>query len=122
MKFDKTVLVAIDFDGTLTQADLYPCPEFMLDSEAVEYAKKIQQAGAKIILWTCREGKVLKQALQSLQNVGLFFDYVNEGNVARPNSRKINADIYIDDKANDGVLDWQAIYARVQSLIKERRA
>ena len=55
-------------------------------------------------MWTCRSGIQLTQAVFFCKSYGLEFDAVNEnlpdiiekyGN----DSRKISADIYIDDKA-----------------------
>lgn len=59
--------------------------------------------GDKLILWTCREGALLDEAVLWCLNRGLKFDAVNDnlpediekyGN----NCRKVNADVYLDDK------------------------
>ena len=57
-----------------------------------------------MILWTCRVGLNLTQAVRWCKSYGLEFDAVNE-NVPEilekygTESRKISADIYIDDKS-----------------------
>lgn len=60
--------------------------------------------GNKLILWTCRNGDRLKEAVSWCKKYGLEFDAVNEnlpemiawhGN----DFRKVAADVYIDDKA-----------------------
>ena len=60
--------------------------------------------GDRLILWTCRSGIQLTQAVFFCKSYGLEFDAVNEnlpdiiekyGN----DSRKISADIYIDDRS-----------------------
>ena len=60
--------------------------------------------GAGLILWTCREGKLLDDALAACERWGLRFDAVNDslpswkefyGN----DTRKVGADEYWDDKA-----------------------
>ena len=115
MKFDKTVLVAVDFDGTLAQELTEN-----LFAPAIEWTKKIQGAGAKVILWSCREGDILQKAIEACKKQGLVFDYINEGNGLRPDSRKINADIYIDDRAIVGEIDWKSFFQKALLMLKER--
>ena len=94
--------IAIDFDGCLC-ANAYPevgAPHWNIIAAAVEEQKR----GAGIILWTCREGELLKAALDACSRWGLNFDAVNDslptwkeffGN----DTRKVGADEYWDDKA-----------------------
>ena len=63
-----------------------------------------QAAGAGLILWTCREGELLQQALDACAQWGLHFDAVNESLPSwiaafgtRP--RKVGASEYWDDRA-----------------------
>lgn len=107
--------IAIDFDGTLNQNHVFPEigePRLWL----IELAKQWRLQGHKIILWTCRENvgkhentqftprQYLTEALDFCKSFGLEFDAVNQ-NIAEVKypglrtSRKINADIYIDDKS-----------------------
>ena len=97
-------IIAIDFDGTLCE-DKYP-----LAGEAnwplITYLQTAQHMGSKLILWTCRSNDDLKYAIEWCKERGLIFDAINE-NVQEAidkyggNSRKIYADIYIDDKASN---------------------
>lgn len=98
------LVVAVDFDGTLFEkTDNYPkCGNPIERVHDLIRAYKTQ--GAVIILWTCREGADLAEALKACLHYNLPIDYVNEntpfmiekfGN----DCRKIGADIYIDDKA-----------------------
>ena len=94
--------IAIDFDGCLC-SNHYPeigAPYWSIIAEA----KREQQMGAGLILWTCREGKLLDDALAACERWGLHFDAVNEslpswkefyGN----DTRKVGADEYWDDKS-----------------------
>lgn len=70
----------------------------------INHLIKRREQGNKIILWTCREGARLQEAVEWCKEYGLEFDAVNDnlqelkdefGN----NPRKIYADCYIDDKA-----------------------
>ncbi len=99
----KDKILAVDFDDTLF-TDKYP----MIGEpiwKTINYCKSHKQAGGILILWTCRFGTWLKEAEQACQSVGLDFDYINENtkeHIAQygdSNSRKIYADVYLDDKA-----------------------
>ena len=93
---------AVDFDGTLCES-IYPgigAPNMGL----ILHLIKRRSQGNKVILWTCRTGNRLTDAVEFCRKYGLEFDAVNE-NVAQTleqygtESRKISADVYIDDKA-----------------------
>ena len=67
-------------------------------------AKERQAAGAGLILWTCREGLLLWDALAACQSWGLTFDAVNESlpdwiEAFGTRPRKVGATEYWDDKA-----------------------
>lgn len=96
-------IIAVDFDGTLF-TDEYPEVGYPV-WKVINYCKEQQEKGAILILWTCRNGKDLQEAIEQCRYVGLTFDYVNENtkeNLSRygeVDNRKIYADEYIDDKA-----------------------
>jgi hypothetical protein len=95
-------IIAVDFDGCLcTNA----WPEIGEPNTKLIYRLKFRRAhGDKLILWTCREGDKLREAVEWCRKHHLEFDAVNE-NLPEMNalygndSRKIGADRYIDDKA-----------------------
>ena len=98
--------IAIDFDDTLAKYDPADPGEIGPPIFAnIRLARRLQAKGHQLILWTCREGESLTKAVAWCEDHGLHFDAVNENihtepEVMRwPNSRKIYADIYIDDKA-----------------------
>lgn len=95
-------IIAIDFDGTLFVEDWPNIGEPIID--VIESAKAEQRQGAKLILNTLREGKLLEDAVAACEKHGLKFDAVNDnlpeeaakwGN----NPRKIAATEYWDDRA-----------------------
>ncbi len=117
-------IIAVDFDSTLTlNEDTYP--ECGTPNEpAIALLKKYRENGGKLILWTCRYGKSLFNALKLCSDYGLYFDAVNDNlpeqsalwRESHPNaemSRKIFAHLYIDDKDPRSVLmggvDWNTI-------------
>jgi len=112
MDLTKTFSLAIDFDGTIVE-DAYPKigkPKLF----AFESLKKLQQDGHRLILWTYRHGKTLQEALDFCKENGLEFYAVNNSfpnEVYDPNkSRKINADLFIDDRNVGGFYGWGEIY------------
>ena len=95
-------IIAVDFDGTLV-SNAWPEigePNFAL----IDYLRAEWDRGTKLILWTCREGQKLRDAVYFCATHGLYFDAVND-NVPEAkeefgnNPRKIFADVYIDDKS-----------------------
>ena len=102
---EKGAIIAVDFDGTLCK-DEYPYigePNLSL----IEHLIVLKDVyDAKIILWTCRCGEMLMNAIEWCRERGLEFDAVNENlpeSIARfgCDSKKIYADYYIDDKNVD---------------------
>ena len=94
--------IAIDFDGCLC-TNAYP--EIGEPNWTVIYrAKAEQRAGAGLILWTCREGQLLLNAIAACEGWGLTFDAVNESlpdwiEAFGTKPRKVGATEYWDDKA-----------------------
>lgn len=95
-------IIAVDFDGTLCE-NKYPAfgaPR----KDVINRLLKEQQAGARVILWTCRRGEDLAAAIYWSLEQGLVFDAINENlketvEYFGSDSRKICADEYWDDKA-----------------------
>ena len=100
MELNNTI-IAVDFDDTLCFSN-WPnlgAPNLPL----INYLHKQKNAGSKIILWTCRAGKPLEDAVKWCKQYGLVFDAINDNlpeiiELYGNNSRKITCDIYIDDR------------------------
>lgn len=95
-------IIAVDFDGCLCKSAWPEIGE--ANTEVIARLRERQKAGDKLILWTCREGTRLDEAIVWCVKLGLTFDAVNanlpEMNAQYGNdSRKIGADEYWDDKA-----------------------
>lgn len=94
--------IAIDFDGCLCRNQFPGIGE--PNWAAIQRAKQEQGAGAGLILWTCREEKLLEDAVKACEEWGLIFDAVNESlpewqKAFRNNPRKVGATEYWDDRA-----------------------
>ena len=93
-------IVAVDFDGTLSLDSQYPNIG-RFNTHLYEALMKLKGIGWSIVLWTCREGKELKEAVEWCKMNGLEFDAINENPSHVPfKSRKVVADMYIDDRAH----------------------
>lgn len=91
------MIVAVDFDGTLNIGDAPNAPLFAK-------LKQMQRNGDIIILWTCRCGQRLHEAISFCAKNGLRVNYVNENapqviRMLGGDPRKVYAELYIDDKA-----------------------
>lgn len=98
----KRKIRAIDFDGTLFENKWPGIGEPNL--ELIKYLINCRLHGDKLILWTCRSGEHLIDAVCACHKVGLQFDAINENlpetlEWAGSDSRKIYADVYYDDRA-----------------------
>ncbi|MCR4690636.1 MAG: hypothetical protein K5739_04775 [Lachnospiraceae bacterium] len=95
-------IIAVDFDGTLCYSNW---PELGDPNEVlIAYLKEWKKQGNKLILWTCRAGEPLDNAVLWCKQQGLEFDAVNDNlpeivSMYGNNSRKITCDYYIDDRA-----------------------
>lgn len=105
MSKDRKTIIAVDFDGTLCE-NAYPRigePRVAMIDFLKNAQRKNGPDACKIILWTCRTGDLLDEAVEWCKTMGLKFDAVNENlpeiiEEFGDDSRKIYADIYIDDR------------------------
>lgn len=101
-------ILAVDFDGTLVN-DEFPEVGFA-HYEIIDLLKRLHKKGVKIILWTCRTGQHLEDAISFCNVVKLPLDAVNK-NIPEviamygEDTRKVFADLYLDDKAVPVPLD-----------------
>jgi histidinol phosphatase-like enzyme len=94
-------IVAVDFDGTLVR-DSFPNIGEKND-EVFRLVKHWANRGYKIVLWTCRDGQYLDDAVAFCSKHGLEFDAVNRNipevvKLFNNDTRKVYADVYVDDK------------------------
>ena len=108
----ETITIAVDFDGTIVDDDYPKVGKAKLF--AFDTLKKLQEKGHRLILWTYRNGKMLEDAVDFCRKNGIVFYAVNksfpEEQFDPKYSRKINADIFIDDRNVGGMLGWGEIY------------
>jgi len=94
--------IAIDFDGCMCD---WAWPGIGAPHmNVIQAAIREKQNGTALILWTCRVGERLGEAVKFCSDLGLTFDAVN-GNLPeriaayQNDPRKVEADEYWDDRA-----------------------
>ncbi len=106
------MVIAIDFDGTIVEHKYPEIGREMLF--AFETMKELQKQKHQLILWTYRSGKELEDAVEFCRERGIEFYAVNqnypEEQYDEAVSRKVQADVYIDDKNLGGFPGWSQVW------------
>ena len=109
------LIIAVDFDGTIVEDAFPKVGEPMIF--AFDTLKRLQSEGHRLILWTYRSGKRLDEAVAFCKENDIEFYAVNknfpEEEYDEKYSRKIHADLFIDDRNVGGFLGWTAIYKSI---------
>ena len=109
------MIIAIDFDGTIVE-HRYPSIG-RIRPFAFETLKALQAKNHQLILWSHRATGELEEAVAFCRANGLEFYAVNknypEEEWNENESRKILADIYIDDRNLGGIPSWGEIYQAI---------
>jgi len=108
--------IAIDFDGTIVE-HRYPAIG-KVRPFAFETMKLLQREGHQLILWSYRSGKELEAAIDFCKERGIQFyainkSYTEEDFCETTVSRKIHADLFIDDRNLGGIPSWGEIYQQL---------
>ena len=107
-----SLIIAVDFDGTIVEhryPDIGRTRPF-----AFQTLKALQTKGHRLILWTHRSGLKLDEAVKFSNKHGIEFYAVNKNYPeevwGEHESRKILADVYIDDRNLGGIPSWGEIF------------
>ncbi|MEA2042402.1 MAG: hydrolase [Bacteroidota bacterium] len=111
------MIIAVDFDGTIVDHE-YP----KIGKEklfAFQTLKQLCNRGHKLILWTYRSGELLLEAVDYCAENGIEFYAVNNSTPGEQfeseySSRKIAADIFIDDRNVGGFPGWSKIWEELE--------
>ena len=109
------MVIAVDFDGTIVEHK-YPAigKERMF---AFQTLKMMQADGHLLLLWTIRHGELLDEAVEYCKKNGVVFYAVNknypEEEFDGTFSRKLNADLFIDDRNVCGFMGWGPIWQEI---------
>ena len=120
------MVIAIDFDGTCVT---HAFPNVGKEIGAVDVIKALVNKGHKIILFTMRDLEYLTPAVAWFEKNDIPLYGINDNPGAKwSTSRKVYADMYIDDmalgiplkmdynKSNRPFVDWSG----VESLLKKK--
>ena len=112
------MVIAVDFDGTIVEHK-YPAIGKELPF-ATDTLKMLIRDQHKLILWSVREGELLDEAVEWCEARGVEFyavnrDYPEEREEHETFSRKLKADLFIDDRNIGGLPDWGTIYQMVKN-------
>lgn len=94
-------IIAVDFDGTLVQNAF---PEIGEVNQLIwDAILAYRAAGWKIILWSCRTGDMLDEAVKFCCARGMIFDSINQNlpevqQYYGGDTRKVFANMYVDDR------------------------
>jgi hypothetical protein len=115
--------IAVDFDGTIVE---HKYPEIGKEILfAFETLRALQKQKHQLILWTYRSGRELEEAVEFCRRNGVEFyainaSYPEEEFDEEYDSRKIDADIFIDDRNIGGLPPWGEIYQMINPLVAPR--
>lgn len=113
-------ILAIDFDGTIVD-DCFP-DVGNLKPGAKEAINDLYDAGFKVIIWTCRSGVNLLKAVEFLAKEGVKYHHINQScpdnvKLYGCDTRKVYADIYVDDKGLLQLPHWIEIKAMIEQRL-----
>ena len=100
------MVIAVDFDGTIVE---HRYPEIGKEIPfATATLRQLIADGHELILWTVREGDLLRDAVEYCRKRGVVFfavnrDFEEEDGTNSDFSRKIRADLFIDDRNVGGL-------------------
>lgn len=105
--------IAVDFDGTIVEHKYPEIGEIKLF--AFETLRELQKQGHQLILWTFRWGKELDDAVDFCKKHGVEFYAVNKSFPEEvfseaDSSRKIDVDLFIDDRNLGGFVTWSDVW------------
>lgn len=114
------MIIAVDFDGTIVEHK-YPYIGREIPF-AIDTLKKLKEERHTLILWTVREDKLLEEAVEFCRERGLEFYAINSNYPEEKKShdhfsRKLKADLFIDDRNLGGLPDWGTIYRMISEKL-----
>lgn len=113
------MIIAVDFDGTIVEHE-YPKIGKAIPF-AIETLLQLQKDRHTLLMWTVRDGDLMQEAVDYCEKRGLKFYAVNKNYPEEDPSkasRKLNADLFIDDRNLGGLPDWGVIYHTIKAMEK----
>jgi hypothetical protein len=111
------MIIAVDFDGTVVE-HAYPRIGRPIPF-AIETLLQLQKDGHTLVMWSVRSGSLLQEAVDYCESKGLKFYAANKNHPEEDPakaSRKLDADLFIDDRNLGGLPDWGVIYHAIKAM------
>lgn len=111
------MVIAVDFDGTIVE-HAYPKIGRPIPF-AIETLQQLQKDGHTLLMWSVRSGSLLREAVEYCESKGLKFYAANKNHPEEDPakaSRKLDADLFIDDRNLGGLPDWGVIYHAIKAM------
>ena len=111
------MVIAVDFDGTIVEHE-YPKIGRAIPF-AIETLLQLQKEGHILLMWTVRDGDLLQEAVNYCEKKGRKFYAANKNHPdedVSTASRKLNAEMFIDDRNLGGLPDWGVIYHAIKAM------
>lgn len=115
------MIIAVDFDGTVVEHK-YPKIGDPIPF-AIETLLQLQKEGHTLLMWSVREGELLQEAIDYCASKGLHYYAANKNHPEEDPataSRKLDADLFIDDRNVGGLPDWGMIYQMIQEMRRKK--
>lgn len=95
---ESTLIVGVDFDGTCVE---WAYPEIGEDVGAVPWLRALDKLGARLVLWTVRDGEELRAAVKWFEDHDINLWGVNENPMQAgwSASPKAHCHVFVDDAA-----------------------
>ncbi len=116
------MVIAVDFDGTVVEHE-YPKIGRPIPF-AIETLLQLQKEGHTLLMWTVRDGSLLQEAVDYCESKGLKYYAANKNHPDEDvtvAARKLNADLYIDDRNLGGLPDWGGLSIMPSKLWKKEK-
>lgn len=113
------MIIAVDFDGTVVEHK-YPKIGAPIPF-AIDTLLKLQNDGHTLIMWSVRTDELLQEAVDYCASKGLKFYTANKNHPeedTKTAARKLNADLFIDDRNLGGLPDWGIVYHAIKAMEK----
>lgn len=116
------MIIAVDFDGTIVESNFPTIVAPM--SGALDALSMLADDGHFIIIWTCRTGQHLLDAINWLLEHNVKFNRVNDHNPENvalygDAGNKVYAHVYVDDKNLGGFPGWFEAYDMISNMEDE---
>lgn len=113
---DHPLLLAIDLDGTIADHHLhYDLDRTQPREGAREAMERLWDEGFQLVIWTARDD--LDEVADWLDEWRIPYDFINEAPNQPTDSRKLVADLYLDDRGLDGRQDWNRLLRQVHDRL-----